>query len=52
MPYPEKFSNLPKHPTYYEDNQNEFIPFFTVADKSFFIYPKPTTGLTAGGIIY
>ena len=52
MVTPTKFSNLTNDPTYYEDNQNEFTPFFTVADKSFFIYPKPTIGITDGGIIY
>lgn len=49
---PTKFSNLPRDPSYYESNQNEFKPFFTVADKSLFVYPKPTTGITDWLIIY
>lgn len=43
---PTKFSNLTSDPTYYVENQTNTEPFFTVADKSVFIYPVPTTGIT------
>ena len=52
MTTPTKFSNLTSDPTYYEENQNEFNPFFTVADKSLFLYPKPTTAITGGLMLY
>ena len=52
MTDPTKFSNLPKDPSFYDDNQNEYKPFFAVADKSFFLFPTPTTAVTSGGIIY
>lgn len=49
---PTKFSNLTNDATYYVENQTNTEPFFTVADKSVFIYPTPTTGITDGIILY
>lgn len=42
MTTPTKFSNLTSDPSYYDENQPNTSPFFTVADKSYFIYPNPT----------
>lgn len=49
---PTKFSNLVKDPTYYTENTPNTAPFFTVADKSFFVYPAPTTSIVWGGLLY
>lgn len=49
---PTKFSNLPSDPTYYVENQSNTQPFFTVADKSLFVYPTPTTTVSSGLILY
>ena len=49
---PTKFSNLSSDPTYYVENQTNTKPFFTVADKSVFIYPAPTTAITGGWLLY
>ena len=42
MTTPTKFSNLVNDATYYIENQPNTSPFYTVADKSYFIYPAPT----------
>lgn len=52
MTEPTKFSNLTHDATYYEDNLSNSTPFFTVADKSVFIYPLATTTITDGIILY
>ena len=49
---PTKLSNLPYDATYYAENQPSTDPFYTVADKSVFIYPTPTTSTTSGWILY
>lgn len=49
---PDKFSNLTRNPTYFEDNQSSSEPFFAVADKSVFIYPVPTESVTSGILLY
>lgn len=49
---PTKFSNLVRNPTYYEDSQPNTAPFYTVADKSYFIYPVPTESVTWGILLY
>ena len=49
---PTKFSNLTSDPTYYVENQTNTEPFFTVADKSVFIYPTPTTWITGWLYMY
>lgn len=49
---PDKFSNLVKDPTFYVENRPNTNPFFTVADKSVFIYPPPTTTIASGLIMY
>lgn len=43
---PTKFSNLVRDPSYYLENQPSSDPFFTVADKSYFIFPAPTVSVT------
>jgi hypothetical protein len=52
MTTPTKFSNLPADPTYYVEWQSSATPFFTVADKSLFIYPTPTTTVASGLLMY
>lgn len=49
---PTKFSNLTSDPTYYVENQTNTEPFFTVADKSVFIYPAPTSSITGWLYMY
>lgn len=43
---PTKFSNLTSDPSYFIANQTNTDPFYTVADKSVFFYPTPTTSIT------
>lgn len=52
MTTPDKFSNLVNDPTYYVENRPNTNPFFTVADKSVFIYPPPLTTITDWLILY
>ena len=52
MTTPSKFSNLTHDATYYEDNLSNSTPFFTVADKSVFIYPLAKTTITDGILLY
>lgn len=52
MTEPSKFSNLTKDATYYETNLSNSTPFFTVADKSVFIYPLATTTITDWILLY
>lgn len=49
---PNKFSNLTKDATYYQENISDTTPLFNVADKSVFIYPLPTETVTNWLILY
>lgn len=49
---PTKFSNLTRDPTFFVEGQPNSKPFFTVADKSLFLYPTPTTTIASWLILY